>query len=81
MEEEKIERRIQWAYWAFCGIVAAVVWCCKLEFTVSGLKADMEQQKKNRDEGIAQIWNRFGSDHDALTRLQQWHDDKEKQHG
>jgi hypothetical protein len=37
----------------------------------------MEQQKRTRDESISQIWNRFGMDHDSITKLQQWVTDNE----
>jgi hypothetical protein len=77
MDEEKIDRRVHMVYWIVAGIVLATSWCVRLEFTVAGLKSDMEQQKRTRDESISQIWNRFGMDHDSITKLQQWVTDNE----
>jgi hypothetical protein len=68
VDEEQIDRRAHWVQWAITGIVIATAWCVRLEFTVAGLKSDMETQKKMRDESISQIWNRFGADHDQMTR-------------
>lgn len=68
MDEEQIDRRAHWVQWIVAGIIGATVWCVRLEFTIAELKTDMENQKKSRDESIAMIWNRFGSDHDQLTR-------------
>jgi hypothetical protein len=68
VNEEKIERRFHWAQWVITGIIIATGWCVRLEFTVSNLKADMENQKHNRDQMISRIWDRMGEDHDALTR-------------
>lgn len=64
MDEESIDRRAHWVQWAITGIIIATAWCVRLEFTVSGLKSDMESQKKNRDEMISQLWNKLGADHD-----------------
>ena len=77
MDEEKIDRRVHMVYWIVAGIVLATSWCVRLEFTVAGLKSDMENQKKARDESIAQLWNRFGADHDEITKLRQWVTDNE----
>ena len=76
MDEEQLDRRAHWVQWLITGIVVATIWCVRLEFTVAGLKSDMEQQKAARDSSIAQIWQRFGTDHDMLTRLDQWKKDK-----
>ena len=69
MNEEKIDRRVHWAQWAITGIVIATGWCVRLEFTVANLKSEFENQKGIRDQSISQIWNRFGADHDVLTRV------------
>ena len=66
MDEESIDRRAHWVQLAITGIVIATIWCVRLEFTVSGLKTDMENQKKNRDEMISKIWDKIGSDHDRI---------------
>lgn len=68
MDEEGLDRRLHWGQWAITGIVIATAWCVRLEFTVASLKAEMENQKANRDKSIALIWERFGSDHDLLIR-------------
>lgn len=71
MDEQKIDRRAHWAQLAITGVILATGWCVRLEFTVSSLQKSMEEQKKSRDSEMAQLWNRFGSDHDMLTRLDQ----------
>lgn len=68
MDEEGLDRRLHWGQWAITGIIIATAWCVRLEFTVAGLKADFEAQKQARDKTIEAIWNRFGSDHDQLTK-------------
>ena len=67
MDEESLDRRAHWVQWAITGIVIATAWCVRLEFTVSGLKADMANQKNSRDEMISQLWNKWGADHDRLV--------------
>ena len=68
LDEEKIDRRAHWVQWAITGIIIATAWCVRLEFTVSNLKSDMETQKRTRDEMISKIWDKIGSDHDAVVR-------------
>lgn len=74
MNEEKLDRRAHWVQWVATGIIIATGWCCRLEFTVSQLKTDMELQKSNRDQMISRIWDKMGTDHDMLIR----HDEKLK---
>lgn len=80
LDEEKIDRRAHWAQWAITGIVIATGWCCRLEFTVAQLKADMEIQKNSRDQMISRIWDRMGADHDMLLRHDQELHDQKAQH-
>jgi len=68
VNEEKLDRRAHWVVWAVSGIILATGWCIRLEFTVSALKAQIDEQIKNRDTQISNIWTRFGQDHDEITR-------------
>lgn len=72
--EERIERRIHWIQIVAGGIIAATVWCAKIQFELVGIEKDMELQKSNRDQMISRIWDKIGTDHDMLIR----HDEKLK---
>ena len=47
MEEERIERRFHWAQVIIGAIIAAVVWCCKLEFSTNSQSEDFKQYKRH----------------------------------
>ena len=68
MDEEQIDRRAHWVQLVIGGIIAATIWCVKLEMTTSSLKSDMEIQKSKRDEMIARIVDKISQDHDQIIR-------------
>ena len=68
MDEEKIDRRIHWAYWLVAGVVVATTWCVKMQFELAGMKSEFETQKMRRDDAMSKIWEKIGTDHDTLTK-------------
>jgi len=58
MNEEKIDRRAHWIQLLVTCIVAAAVWCARLEFKTNDNRADTDE-----------INQRFIKDHDRLTEL------------
>jgi hypothetical protein len=59
LSEEKIDRRAHWIQLLVTGLVAATVWCVKLEMNLSQLETDFKQYKRDMKDTVKEYDNRL----------------------
>ena len=75
MDEEKLDRRMHWAYAVIAAIVALTTWMVKIQMTQNQQAIDIQNHVNVRDMQMGKVWDKIGTDHDRITKLEQWKDD------